>query len=33
MGELINGRELADKMQAQIKEEVQDLEKKAFILG
>ncbi|MBO0422652.1 bifunctional methylenetetrahydrofolate dehydrogenase/methenyltetrahydrofolate cyclohydrolase [Enterococcus plantarum] len=28
MGELINGRELADKMQAQIKEEVQELEKK-----
>lgn len=27
MGELINGRELADKMQAQIKEEVQELEK------
>ncbi|MFD2306587.1 bifunctional methylenetetrahydrofolate dehydrogenase/methenyltetrahydrofolate cyclohydrolase [Enterococcus termitis] len=27
MGELINGRELADKMQAQIKEEVAELEK------
>ncbi|WP_430607333.1 bifunctional protein FolD [Enterococcus sp. AZ170] len=33
MGELINGRELADKMQAQIKEEVQDLEKKGIHPG
>lgn len=33
MGELINGRELADKMQAQIKEEVQELEKKTFVQG
>ncbi|WP_086314019.1 bifunctional protein FolD [Enterococcus sp. 7F3_DIV0205] len=33
MGELINGRELADKMQAQIKEEVQELEKKGIRPG
>ncbi|MGX7264537.1 bifunctional methylenetetrahydrofolate dehydrogenase/methenyltetrahydrofolate cyclohydrolase [Enterococcus crotali] len=33
MGELINGRELADKMQAQIKEEVQQLEKKGIRPG
>ncbi|MBO0439172.1 bifunctional methylenetetrahydrofolate dehydrogenase/methenyltetrahydrofolate cyclohydrolase [Candidatus Enterococcus ikei] len=33
MGELINGRELADKMQAQIKEEVQELEKKGIYPG
>ncbi|WP_207694518.1 bifunctional protein FolD [Enterococcus sp. DIV0212c] len=33
MGELINGRELADKMQAQIKEEVQELEKKGIHPG
>lgn len=33
MGELINGRELADQMQAQIKEEVQELEKKGIRPG
>lgn len=33
MGELINGRELADKMQAQIKEEVTELEKKGIKPG
>ncbi|WP_348920737.1 bifunctional methylenetetrahydrofolate dehydrogenase/methenyltetrahydrofolate cyclohydrolase [Enterococcus rotai] len=33
MGELINGRELADRMQAQIKEEVQELEKKGIRPG
>ncbi|MGM0218281.1 bifunctional methylenetetrahydrofolate dehydrogenase/methenyltetrahydrofolate cyclohydrolase [Enterococcus sp. AZ126] len=33
MGEIINGRELADKMQAQIKEEVQELEKKGMRPG
>ncbi|ALS37269.1 methylenetetrahydrofolate dehydrogenase (NADP+)/methenyltetrahydrofolate cyclohydrolase [Enterococcus rotai] len=33
MGELINGRELADRMQAQIKEEVQELEKKSIRPG
>lgn len=33
MGELINGRELADKMQAQIKEEVQELEKNGIRPG
>ncbi|MGX7244094.1 bifunctional methylenetetrahydrofolate dehydrogenase/methenyltetrahydrofolate cyclohydrolase [Enterococcus quebecensis] len=33
MGELINGRELADKMQAQIKAEVQELEKKGIHPG
>ncbi|ALS03117.1 bifunctional 5,10-methylene-tetrahydrofolate dehydrogenase/5,10-methylene-tetrahydrofolate cyclohydrolase [Enterococcus silesiacus] len=33
MGELINGRELADKMQAQIKEGVQELEKKGIRPG
>ncbi|MGX7149163.1 bifunctional methylenetetrahydrofolate dehydrogenase/methenyltetrahydrofolate cyclohydrolase [Enterococcus ureasiticus] len=33
MGELINGRELADKMQAQIKEEVQELEKEGIRPG
>lgn len=33
VGELINGRELADKMQAQIKEEVQELEKKGIHPG
>ncbi|EOI05150.1 FolD protein [Enterococcus moraviensis ATCC BAA-383] len=33
MGELINGRELADKMQAKIKEEVEELEKKGIRPG
>lgn len=33
MGELINGRELADKMQAQIKQEVQELEKEGIRPG
>lgn len=33
MGELINGRELADRMQAQIKEEVQELEKEGIRPG
>lgn len=33
MGELINGRKLADEMQAQIKEEVQELEKKGIHPG
>lgn len=33
MGEIIDGRKLADKMQAQIKEEVQELEKKGMRPG
>lgn len=33
MGEVINGRELADNMQAQIKAEVQELEKKGIRPG